>query len=100
MIIIKIIIAIYSALTLLAIGEEMKAGKSSPLLLVYIPFVVAMLWVIFSKNVNINLLAIGLFGLIAAAIFTGIKTDTFDIKHIAVRSMLSIAIMVATVMIR
>lgn len=91
MILLRIFVAIYGGLTLLALFEEIKTTGFIPYQLVYFVCGLALLAYAYKPN-WLLLLYLGLGGLIVLAIYLGLSQNILNWTHILVRTIISIAI--------
>lgn len=92
MMIIRMIVAIYSILTTIAVGQEIYQNGFHWVYLLYFISSLLILWAVKSTTVNLNLLAMGLVLLIGTAILTGILFNILDLTHIIIRCVFSLVI--------
>lgn len=93
MIILRILIFIYGALTLLAVGEEITKTQFNSLHVVYIALSLALIYVAIQCEPT-WLLYIALLGLLAFAIWVGLSSNTLQWSHIVVRTIISVIMIV------
>lgn len=93
MIVLRILIFIYGALTLLAVGEEIMKAHFNVSQVIYIALSLALLYVAIQRE-PAWLLYIGLLGLIGFAIWMGLSSNTIQWSHVVVRTIISVLMIV------
>lgn len=93
MIILRVFTFLYGALTLLAIAEQGIANQFHWTHLLYPIFSLALMYVAI-RTQPVEVLYVGLIGLLLTAVIGGLLTNTFQWSHIIVRLVLSIIIII------
>lgn len=91
MIILRIFIFIYGALTALAVVEEIRATQLNWSHAFYVLFSLFLIYSSMRPNSD-WLLYVGLIGLLAIAIYMSLTTNTFQWSHIIVRIIITVII--------
>lgn len=92
MLFLRIFVFAYGTLTLLAIGEQAFAGEFHWTHILYPIFSLCLMYIAI-RPYPVEVLYVGLIGLLATAVIGGLLTNTFQWSHIAVRLILSIAML-------